>query len=514
MFTFGFSYVGVIYLLMLFIPNIIWAKNKPKGYDASDENKTLGFFERVGEALCTCCVLIFSDFNLHATKWIIWLLISFLLMVIYEIYWIRYFKSDKTLENFYKPMMGIPVPGASLPVMAFLILGIYGTNIFMIISSLILGIGHIGIHKGHCKKLNLPKSKRGFRIVKGVVFVALSMILMVISFFIGARNINYFNHYSLIQNGVDEGIYVEIGGQEQYLLIRGADKSNPVIVFLHGGPSSPESYVNYSWVNDLVDAYTVIDWDQRGCGRTYMNNCDVDSNNDSATYEQALLDLDELVDYACDRFDKKQVIIIGHSYGTVLASNYIEKHPDKVSLYIAIAQVVAMDINNRYLADQAISNAESTGENYSALSKALEDYNADPCVATTMALRQEAFTYFEEPLPEKTTWLALTSPYMGMADFEWFLKQLEPLDKYIELNRQLYDSLLDFNLYDVNVSENVPITYISGSLDYACPVQTIEDYIDKSGVNRTLYILDGCGHNVQYTKPHDVSYIIKDALSK
>lgn len=345
-------------------------------------------------------------------------------------------------------MMGIPVPGASLPVMAFLILGIYGTNIFMIISSLILGIGHIGIHKGHCKKLNLPKSKRGFRIVKGVVFVALSMILMVISFFIGARNINYFNHYSLIQNGVDEGVYVEIGGQEQYLLIRGADKSNPVIVFLHGGPSSPESYVNYSWVNDLVDAYTVIDWDQRGCGRTYMNNCDVDSNNDSATYEQALLDLDELVDYACDRFDKKRVIIIGHSYGTVLASNYIEKHPDKVSSYIAIAQVVAMDINNRYLADEAISNAESTGENYSALSKALEDYNADPCVATTMALRQEAFTYLEETLPEKSTW------------------------------------------------------------------QTIEDYIDKSGVNRTLYIIDGCGHNVQYTKPHDVSYIIKDALSK
>ena len=102
-----------------------------------------------------------------------------------------------------------------------------------------------------------------------------------------------------------------------------------------------------------------------------------------------------------------------------------------------------MDINNRYLADQAISNAESTGENYSALSKALEDYNADPCVATTMALRQEAFSYLEETLPEKSTWLALTSPYMGMADFEWFLKQLEPLDKFIELNRQLYDSLLD-----------------------------------------------------------------------
>ena len=512
MFTFGFSYVGVVFLLMLFVPNIIWTKNQPEGYDASDENRILLIFERVGQVLCTCLVLIFSDFNLHATKWIIWLGISFLLMIIYEIYWIRYFKSDKTLEDFYKPMLGIPVPGATLPVLAFLILGIYGTNIFLIISSTILGIGHIGIHKGHCKKCNLPKSRLAFRITKGLLFTAMGIFLFVISFFIGVRNIKYINHYHLIQNGVDEGIYVEIGGQEQYLLIRGADKNNPVIIFLHGGPSSPESYVNYVWVNDLVDDYTVVDWDQRGCGRTYMNNCDLDPANDSATYEQALIDLDELVDYVCNRFDKKQVIIIGHSYGIVLASDYIEKHPDKVSSYIAIAQVVSMDINNRYMADQAISNAESAGEDYSELKKALENYNEYPCVATTMALRQEAFTYLEEPLSEKSTWLALTSPYMGMADFEWFLKQLEPLDEYIERNRLLYDSLLDFNLYDVNIPESVSVTYISGSLDYVCPVQTIEDYIDKSGVNGTLYIIDECGHNVQYTKPHDVSNKIRDTL--
>lgn len=97
-----------------------------------------------------------------------------------------------------------------------------------------------------------------------------------------------------------------------------------------------------------------------------------------------------------------------------------------------------------------------------------------------MALRQEAFSYLEEPLPEKSTWLALSSHYIGIADFDWFLKQLEPLNKYIELNKQLYDSLLDFNLYDVKISGNIPITYISGSLDYACPVPTIKEYIDKT----------------------------------
>ncbi len=145
---------------------------------------------------------------MHATKWIVWLGISFLLMIIYEIYWIRYFKSEKTLEDFYKPLFGISVPGASLPVIAFLILGIYGSNIFMIISSIILGIGHIGIHKGHLKKLNLPKRKLGYRIIKGIALFIISLVLIVISFFIGARNIYYINHYQLIQNGVDEGNYM------------------------------------------------------------------------------------------------------------------------------------------------------------------------------------------------------------------------------------------------------------------------------------------------------------------
>ena len=63
---FGFSYVGFIYLIMLFVPNIKWAKNKPKGYEqfATKENKILLAFERTGEILCSAIVLVFSDFNI------------------------------------------------------------------------------------------------------------------------------------------------------------------------------------------------------------------------------------------------------------------------------------------------------------------------------------------------------------------------------------------------------------------------------------------------------------------
>ncbi len=154
---FGFSYIGFLFLLMLMIPNIIWSKNKPKDYDkyVKNENKVLLFFERVGEILVTCISLIFYDFNINTiSSWTWILLIAFLLMILYEIYWIRYFKSEKTMNDFYRSLLGIPVAGATLPVIAFLLLGIYGKNQWLIIAVVILGIGHIGIHLCHKKEIS------------------------------------------------------------------------------------------------------------------------------------------------------------------------------------------------------------------------------------------------------------------------------------------------------------------------------------------------------------------------
>ena len=140
---FGFSYVGLIYLLMLFIPNIKWTKNKPKDYDqyAENENKVLLALERIGEVLTSAVVLIFSDFNLKRwTLWCLWLVASFVLMILYELYWHRYFRSEKTMRDQYSSFCGFPVAGATLPVIAFFFLGIYGINVWLIIASIILGI--------------------------------------------------------------------------------------------------------------------------------------------------------------------------------------------------------------------------------------------------------------------------------------------------------------------------------------------------------------------------------------
>lgn len=154
----GFSYVGLIYLIMLTAPNILWTKNQPKDYEkyVGNENRILVLLERAGEVLVSCLVLIFSGFNLRAwTAWCWWLVLSFLLMVCYELYWLRYFRSEKTMKDFYSSFLCVPVAGATLPVAAFFFLAIYGRNPILMAAVLLLGIGHIGIHLMHRKEANM-----------------------------------------------------------------------------------------------------------------------------------------------------------------------------------------------------------------------------------------------------------------------------------------------------------------------------------------------------------------------
>lgn len=74
---FGFSYVGLVFILMLIVPNLIWTKYQPEGYDFQDENKVLLVFERVGQVGVTGAALVFSDFNIQAwSVWSFWLIVS------------------------------------------------------------------------------------------------------------------------------------------------------------------------------------------------------------------------------------------------------------------------------------------------------------------------------------------------------------------------------------------------------------------------------------------------------
>ena len=138
---------------MLFVPNIIWLKRQPEGYEelAPKENGILLVFERAGQTCVVAAAVLFSDYNpVEFSAWTAWLIVSAALLLLYEAAWIRYFVKP-TLRNFYGHFLLIPIPLASLPVFAFLLLGIYGKVIWLIIAAVIIGIGHIGIHIQHLR---------------------------------------------------------------------------------------------------------------------------------------------------------------------------------------------------------------------------------------------------------------------------------------------------------------------------------------------------------------------------
>lgn len=148
--------MGLVYLLMLFIPNIIWLMKQPKGYAklAKSENKILLVFERIGQIAVVVTAIMFSDYNPTTfSAWTAWLIVSFALMVFYEIAWLRYFMKP-SLKTFYGRLFFVPIPLASMPVFAFLFLGIYGKVIWLIVSVILFGIGHLGIHIQHSRSVN------------------------------------------------------------------------------------------------------------------------------------------------------------------------------------------------------------------------------------------------------------------------------------------------------------------------------------------------------------------------
>lgn len=161
--------------------------------------------------------------------------------------------------------------------------------------------------------------------------------------------------------GVNEQIKLRIGGIDQWVSIRGKDRSNPILLFLHGGPASPAMPEAYTFQTPWEDYFTVVQWDQRGAGKTYAANSeaamDPGMSVDGMTHDAA-----ELVQYLRNRFNKPKIFLLGHSWGTILGVTLAQQHPEWFYAYISVGQVV----NGR--------RNEEVGYNY-ALRRAREEGN-------------------------------------------------------------------------------------------------------------------------------------------
>ncbi|MEO8001874.1 MAG: alpha/beta hydrolase [Arenimonas sp.] len=132
--------------------------------------------------------------------------------------------------------------------------------------------------------------------------------------------------------------YIVIGGIEQWVAIHGADCSKPLVLFIHGGPGnalSPYAHAVYgAWEKD----FTLVQWDQRGAGRTFLRN--PETAESSLTVELMTQDGIELASYLTDHLHKKKVILLGSSWGTILGANMAKSRPELFHAYLGTGQIV------------------------------------------------------------------------------------------------------------------------------------------------------------------------------
>ena len=332
------------------------------------------------------------------------------------------------------------------------------------------------------------------------------------------------------KTGIQEGAYVSIGGIRQFVTIRGENTANPVILVLHGGPGGAMSFIGYHWQTGLESDYTLVNWDQRGCGRTYYENLTsksvtraapvsadaapesaAASNPDAAANPAPLLskelllsDLDELVDYLRERFGQEKIIIMGHSWGTILGSQYVLAHPEKSAAYIGVGQAVDMPAAEILAKDTAILRAEAKGDlRYIDKLNALYDITA-PAKGTDMKnfikMRGMTSKYLicKGSMPSwLMIWTGLTSPEMSMRDFRWQMLSMLNVKKYFMLQAPLLQELFDFNIYtESGTRYEVPAFFLSGDGDWITPYPLVRKYAKAvTAPKMDMILIENTGHS-------------------
>lgn len=135
---------------------------------------------------------------------------------------------------------------------------------------------------------------------------------------------------------IAELITVEVGGQEQTLMVRGRDINNPVLLYLAGGPGGTDLGAMRGDVS-LEQYFVVVTWDQRGAGKSYAA---IDPIEDM-TLKQMLSDTIEITNYLRDRFDEQKIYLVGNSWGTILGVLAAQRNPDLYHAYVGTGQMVS-----------------------------------------------------------------------------------------------------------------------------------------------------------------------------
>ncbi len=159
--------------------------------------------------------------------------------------------------------------------------------------------------------------------------------------------------------GIQENFEAPVGGIKQWVYVRGQDTSNPIILFVHGGPASPMAPVMWTFQRPLEEYFTVVQYDQRAAGKTYLAN---DTTGLGATIQVKTFvdDAIQLAELIRKKYHKQKLILVGHSWGTIVAMHAALKRPDLFYAYVGIGQAINVMENEKVSFDFGMQEAIRT----------------------------------------------------------------------------------------------------------------------------------------------------------
>jgi pimeloyl-ACP methyl ester carboxylesterase len=289
-------------------------------------------------------------------------------------------------------------------------------------------------------------------------------------------------------NSINEEGYVKIGGIEQWISIRGEDKCNPVLLFVHGGPGS-----TYSIFSPLLRPwerhFTLVQWDQRGSGKTFKKNSRTGSG--SITLDRLAEDGIELAEYLCRRLSKEKIILLGSSVGSLTGVIMAKLRPDLFYAFVGTDQNAP---DSEFLSYKLAIDALKSGGNKKGL-KLIEKMGPDPSKWNRKYFekRNQYLVKAVQGIPNMITDVIipnmLSSPGHTINDILDIFKGMRfSLD-------QLYEELLAIDNQRFGWEFNLPFFVFQGDHDIVTPTAVAKSYFDKiSAPYKEFVLIKNAGH--------------------
>lgn len=296
-------------------------------------------------------------------------------------------------------------------------------------------------------------------------------------------------------NGIDERRYITIGGIEQWISIRGEDRNNPVILFVHGGPGDATNLYGYAVFRPWLGRFTVVQWDERGAGLTYARNGP--SLASTTTIDRIANDGIELADSLRKGLGKDKIVLVAHSFGSLIGLLMAKARPDLFYAYVGTGQIGAPAPTEQAVAyRELLSAARQRGERIAV--RELTDIGPPPFRnARGYGVQHKWGNLLEhaDAFLNSTLSLKLAAPGYTLRDVN------ATFDGEVFSGEQLVAQINAFDFTRLRGTYKLPIFVFQGVDDYTSPGSLARTFVDSIRAPRKAFVsITGGGHFAVFTR--------------